>query len=185
MKDIEFYTYNDEVWFRKRDVCEKLTEKNYDLIDKFIEYLVEFYPEAYKSLEREYKNIIDRRFKNYRIVYRFCKCNFGVIDDVLDIDSNGRFRFERVGCPLRGECKLENICCSPKFNCKISESELRVLKLVYKGFSKEDIAEKLYLSILTVKNHIYNAYARIGVHSTAEFISYANEYNLFNKEDDI
>lgn len=184
MRNIEFYTYNDEVWFRKGDISEKLSEKNYDLIDKFIEHLVDFYPEAYKSLEKEYKNIIDRRFRNYRIVYRFCKCNFGNIDNVLDIDSNGKYRFERISCPLRGECKLEGICCSPKFNSKISDSELRVLRLVYRGLSREEIADKLCLSVITVKNHIYNAYSRIGIHSTVEFISYAREHNLF-KEDDL
>ena len=183
MKSIELYTYNDEVWFRKGDVSEKLTENHFDMIDKLIDKLVEFYPEAYKALEKEYKNINNRRFKNYRIVARFCKCNFGNIDNVLDVDSRGKFRFERVSCPMRSECKLENVCCNPKFNSNISDAEFRVLQLLYKGLTKEEISDKLYLSASTVKNHIYNAFARIGVHSTADFISYANENNVFNCEE--
>lgn len=184
MKAIEFYNFNDEVWFRYDSVNEKLSEHHTDIINDIIDNMTDFYPEAYKALEKEYKGIIDRRLKNYRIVYRFCKCNFGVIDNVLDFDNLGKIHFERVSCPLRGECKLEGICCHPKFNSKISDAEMRVLHLLYKGETKENIADKLYLSVHTIKNHINNAYSRLGIHSTIEFMQYAREHNLF-KEDEL
>lgn len=183
MNSVEFFNFNDEVWFRQDNRSEKLTETN-PFVDEIISRLIEFYPDAYKALEKEYKNICDRRFRNFRIVNRFIKCNWGNIDNVKDIDHLGKEHFERVSCPLRGECRLENVCCSPKFNSRISSSELRVLELLYKGKTKEQIADALYLSIFTVKNHISNAYSRLGIHSTPEFLIYAKEHNLF-KEDEI
>ena len=45
--------------------------------------------------------------------------------------------------------------------------------------SKEEIAEQLYLSAHTVNNHIRNAYFRLGIHSKAEFVKYAENNRLF------
>jgi DNA-binding NarL/FixJ family response regulator len=87
-----------------------------------------------------------------------------------------------VPCPLRGECILEGVVCSPEFNSKISDSEMRVLELLYKGYDKEEIAEKLFLSVHTVNNHIRNAYVRLGFREKAEFIDYAHRNKLFKDE---
>ena len=54
------------------------------------------------------------------------------------------------------------------------------MKLVYKGVSKAEIAEQLYISPYTVKNHIKSVYLKLGIHEKAEFIQYANNHNLFN-----
>ena len=80
---------------------------------------------------------------------------------------------------MRGECRFEGVVCFPKFNTRLSDSELRVMKLVYEGKSKEDIAEELYLSPNTIKNHIKSVYLKLGIHEKAEFIQYANRNNLF------
>ena len=47
--------------------------------------------------------------------------------------------------------------------------------------SLKDIADTLYLSSHTVKNHIKSAYARLGVHEKSEFIRYAKDNNLFKE----
>ena len=54
------------------------------------------------------------------------------------------------------------------------------MKLVYKGVSKEEIAEQLYISPYTVKNHIKSVYLKLGIHEKSEFIQYVNNNNLFN-----
>lgn len=180
--NIEFYTYNNEVWYRDGETSERLTEQSEEIISFMIDKLVQFYPEAYKALDKEYRGIIDLRLKKFRIVQRFCKCNFGRIDNVNDIDVVGNFHFEIVECPLRGECKLEDCVCNPKFNACISEAENRVLRLLYHGIKRQDIADKLYLSPITVNNHIANALQRLGLHSVQEFMVYANANNLY-KED--
>ncbi|MDR1561169.1 MAG: helix-turn-helix transcriptional regulator [Holosporaceae bacterium] len=141
------------------------------------------YPKAYSALNKEYKQLTAiPSLKRFNIVNRFCRCNFGTIDNIRDIDGKGRFVFEYVPCPLRGECRLEGVVCAPEFNSKISDSEMRVLELLYRGFEKEEIAEKLHLSIHTINNHIRNAYTRLGFHEKAEFIDYAHRNKIFKNE---
>lgn len=96
------------------------------------------------------------------------------------MDSTGKFNFEKVECPLRGECRFEGVICSPRFNTKLSDAELRVMKLIYQGASKDDVAEQLYISPNTVKNHIKSVYLKLGIHEKSEFFRYAEKNNLFN-----
>jgi two-component system NarL family response regulator len=46
---------------------------------------------------------------------------------------------------------------------KLSERELETLKLVAKGMSNKAIAQSLFISEKTVKNHLYNVYKKLGV----------------------
>lgn len=180
---IEFYTFEDEVWYRSDRDNQRLTEQSRDIIRDMFERIELSYPKAFKCLSEEYlKCKQNTPYYQFRIVNRFCKCNFGAIDNTTDIDVVGRFNFERISCPLRGECKLENVVCSPEFDSKISNSEMRVLELVYKKYSTSEIADKLFLSEYTVKNHIRNVYSRLGFHEKAEFIDYAHRNNLFKNE---
>lgn len=184
LRDIEFYTYENEVWYRKSDnTHEQLTEHSEEIITTMLNDIEEFYPTAYAALCSEYERCKPNlRYFRFRIVQRFCKCNFGNIDNIPDIDHRGRYNLERVPCPLRGECKNERIICGAKFNDKISEAEKRVLQLLYHGYKREDIAEQLYLSVHTVNNHIRNAYQRLGIHETAEFMKWAAEQKIFSHE---
>ncbi len=53
-------------------------------------------------------------------------------------------------------------------NTELSERELEVLQLVAGGLSNKEIATQLYLSINTVKVHLRNIFAKIGVQSRME-----------------
>jgi LuxR family maltose regulon positive regulatory protein len=57
--------------------------------------------------------------------------------------------------------------------------ELEVLKLIEAGYSNQDIADKLVISIPTVKRHISNIYAKLGVESRTKAVSLAKELRLF------
>ncbi len=46
---------------------------------------------------------------------------------------------------------------------KLSEREMEILKLVARGMSNRSIAEELFISEKTVKNHLYSAYKKLGV----------------------
>lgn len=181
MNKIEFYTFNGEVWYRTDTDNKKLTEEN-SLVDDLISVLQEMYPQAYSALDKEYQKINDLRYKRWRMICRFVKCNFGEIDNVLDVSSNGKWVFECVRCPLRGECKCEGVICQPEFNTELSRREREVLRYVYNGTPVQDIAERVFLSPHTVKNHIRNAFTKLDVHSTPEFIVYANEHELYGDE---
>lgn len=180
--NIEFYNLNDEIWMRSADgQCERITEEKTEIVAFVSEKIQDFYPKAYQALEEYYsKSKVNVNWHRFLIVKRFIRCNFGIIDDVKDIDISGSFKIECVPCPLRGECRLEGIVCRPEFNHNLSTAELRVMKLWYQGDTKESIAEKLYLSVHTVNNHIRNAYFRLGMHTKAEFVRYAESNNLFS-----
>ena len=61
----------------------------------------------------------------------------------------------------------------------LTARELEVLKLIEAGYSNQTIAEKLVISITTVKRHISNVYAKLGVKSRTQATSHARELGLF------
>ena len=67
----------------------------------------------------------------------------------------------------------------PKFNSKLSDAEMRVMRIFYEYKDIDKIADMLYLSGHTVKNHIKAAYAKLGIHTRGEFITYASKHRLF------
>lgn len=180
---VEFYIYNEELWFIKDDgTNQALAEKDTEVIQELLSTIRERYPEAYKALAKEYqKSALNVPYYQYLIVRRFCKCNFGKLDTTkYDIDNLGRFNFEKVECPLRGECKYDGVICNPKFNSKLSQSEERVMKLIYQGLSKEEVGDKLCLSPNTIKQHVKSAYCKMKVHDKGEFVKLAKDNNLFD-----
>lgn len=159
--------------------------KVYEVADReftqsMLNHLHEFYPEAFLALGKYYeKSRANKGYFEYLIVHRFIRCNFFVYDSRLDVDKNGCFRFEFVPCPLRGECLLCGVVCSPKFNSKMSDRERQVMEMFYQSIPEEAIADRLYLSIFTVRKHKRNALARLGLHSLTDFISYASKNKIF------
>lgn len=61
----------------------------------------------------------------------------------------------------------------------LSQRELEVLKLIQAGYSNQAIAAKLVISITTVKRHISNIYAKLGVESRTQAVSLGRELELF------
>lgn len=178
---VEFYMFDDELWFIKDGTeNQALSEKDTEVIKKMIDVIRERYPEAYKALSREYqKSAMNVPYYQFLIVRRFCKCNFGKLDTTTyDIDNLGRLNFEKVECPLRGECKNEGIICSQKFNSKLSPAEERVMNLIYQGFTKEEVGDKLCLSPNTIKQYVRSAYCKLRVHDKGEFIKLVKD-NVF------
>ena len=53
----------------------------------------------------------------------------------------------------------------------ISKREQEIIHLILKGKSNRDIEDELYISLRTVKNHIYNIYKKIGVKSRWQLIN--------------
>lgn len=184
MENLEFYILEDELWCISPDGRnEQVTEHNTQLVSSILSKIRELYPGAYKDLSKWYqKSAANVPYYQFLMVNRFCRCNFGKLDNTKkDVGCSGVFNFERVDCPLRGECPHENIVCNPRFNSQLSDAEMRVMKLIYEGCGNYEIADRLYLSPYTVKNHIKSAYAKLGIHDKSEFIRYANSNNLFNE----
>jgi LuxR family maltose regulon positive regulatory protein len=61
----------------------------------------------------------------------------------------------------------------------LTARELEVLKLIESGCTNQDIANKLVISIPTVKRHISNIYAKLGAKSRTQAVSLGRELRLF------
>jgi len=54
----------------------------------------------------------------------------------------------------------------------LTPREVEVLALITQGMSNKEIAERLYLSINSVKTYIRSAYAKIGASSRARAVAW-------------
>jgi LuxR family maltose regulon positive regulatory protein len=61
----------------------------------------------------------------------------------------------------------------------LTTREVEVLKLIESGQSNQDIAGQLFISMPTVKRHISNIYAKLGVKSRTQAIAIGKELKLF------
>lgn len=61
---------------------------------------------------------------------------------------------------------------------ELSSRELEVLKLITAGHSNQEIADKLYLSLNTVKSHTNNIYTKLGVNRRTQAIEKARKLQI-------
>ena len=61
---------------------------------------------------------------------------------------------------------------------RLTERETEVLRLVAKGLSYKQIAERLVLSHRTVQNHVQNTLNKLQLHNRVELVRYAIEQGL-------
>ena len=66
----------------------------------------------------------------------------------------------------------------------LTNRELEVLKLVAKGMSNREVAEELYISENTVKNHVRNILEKLHLHSRMEAVLYAMRERLLDLDED-
>jgi LuxR family transcriptional regulator, maltose regulon positive regulatory protein len=60
----------------------------------------------------------------------------------------------------------------------LSQRELEVLRLVAAGLSNQEISERLFLVLGTVKGHTHNIFGKLGVQRRTEAIVRARELGL-------
>jgi DNA-binding NarL/FixJ family response regulator len=60
----------------------------------------------------------------------------------------------------------------------LSPRELEVLQLLSDGASNQEIADKLFISRLTVKNHVTGILTKLNVSSRTAAVSYAHRHGL-------
>ncbi|AGB24600.1 transcriptional regulator, luxR family [Mycobacterium sp. JS623] len=77
----------------------------------------------------------------------------------------------RVGRQLRRLGVQRRIVSHPRAKTgwdSLTDSELTVLNLIAQGVTNRDVAAQLHLSLHTVKNHVHNAFAKLGINSRAQ-----------------
>ena len=77
----------------------------------------------------------------------------------------------RVGRELRRLGVERRIVSQPRAKTgwdSLTDSELRIVNLIAQGATNRDVAAQLHLSLHTVKNHVHNAFAKLGINSRAQ-----------------
>jgi len=77
----------------------------------------------------------------------------------------------RVGRALRGLGVERRIVSHPRAKTgwdSLTDSELKVVTLIAQGATNQSVATQLHLSLHTVKNHVHNAFTKLGINSRAE-----------------
>jgi DNA-binding CsgD family transcriptional regulator len=77
----------------------------------------------------------------------------------------------RVGRKLRPFGVERRIVAQPRAKTgwdSLTDSELKVVNLIAQGATNRDVATQLHLSVHTVKNHVHNAFAKLGINSRAQ-----------------
>lgn len=67
---------------------------------------------------------------------------------------------------------------------RLTERETEVLRLVAKGLTYREIAERLVLSHRTVQNHVQNTLTKLQLHNKAQLVRYAMERGLDNEDNE-
>jgi DNA-binding NarL/FixJ family response regulator len=60
----------------------------------------------------------------------------------------------------------------------LSDREKQVVELISQGFKNKEIAERMFISEQTVKNHLHNIFDKLGVSDRLELALYAIHKNL-------
>ena len=111
---------------------------------------------------------------------QFIICKYGAFDTKTDIEPNGDTNTERFNCGQRGLCLGENKVCKP-IRCEFGKLTPRletVLKYIAKGLLDKEIADKMFLSTHTVKNHRRKLQQIIGTGNKAGLSAFAVSKNL-------
>jgi DNA-binding CsgD family transcriptional regulator len=77
----------------------------------------------------------------------------------------------RVGRELRRLGVERRIVSQPRAKTgwdSLTDSELTIVNLIAQGVTNRSVAEQLHLSLHTVKTHVHNAFAKLGVNSRAQ-----------------
>lgn len=91
----------------------------------------------------------------------------------------------RVGAPMSASIARRLLTmvrrreASPAVDMNLTPRELDILQWLVEGFSYKKIAEKLFISPLTVQSHIKRVYEKLQVHSKSAAVSKALKYKLF------
>ncbi|MBO9520764.1 MAG: response regulator transcription factor [Nocardioidaceae bacterium] len=66
---------------------------------------------------------------------------------------------------------------------RLTERETEVLRLVAKGLSYKDVADRLVISHRTVQNHVQNTLRKLQLHNRVQLVRYAIEQGLDETEE--
>ncbi|HTA82336.1 MAG TPA: response regulator transcription factor [Bacteroidia bacterium] len=98
-------------------------------------------------------------------IYKTAKGERFLCGQIVEVLISGGKKSETHdnNCPLYTYCGGVNV----------SERELEIIKCVAEGYSNQEIAEKLFISVHTVTTHRKNIMNKLGINNTAGLVMYA------------
>src|SRR4029077_10452052 len=84
----------------------------------------------------------------------------------------------RVGRALRGLGVERRIVTHPRAKAgwaSLTDSQLKVVNLIAQGATNQSVATQLHLSLHTVKSHVHNAFAKLGINSRTQLAQLMRE----------
>lgn len=133
----------------------------------------------------EEKELILRSFQAGAIDYRI-KSDFEALPEAVRAAASRQSPIspeaaERMREEFRRLKRLEREFEAKKLRDLITPSELELLELIDEGYSQSQIAEKRFLSLRTVKNHVGNILRKLRTESSKDAARQAKEMGLFER----
>lgn len=69
----------------------------------------------------------------------------------------------------------------PNSAIKLTPREVEIINTIAEGLSNKEIAQRLFIEVQTVKNHVHNILDKLQLHNRLEAVQYARERNLLTK----
>jgi DNA-binding NarL/FixJ family response regulator len=66
-------------------------------------------------------------------------------------------------------------------NNVLSQREVEIINEIAKGYSNDEIADNLFLSVNTVKHHVHNIFTKLGVENRRKAIEYAKHAGIMSR----
>lgn len=103
-------------------------------------------------------------------VYKTAKGERFLCGQIVEALISTRKNDYPVNCPMYS-------CCG---GVNISEREMEIVKYIAEGYSNQEIADKIFLSVHTVTTHRKNIMNKLGVNNTAGIVMYAVREQLIS-----
>lgn len=132
------------------------------------------------------KETIFEAFRAGAVDYRI-KAEFESIPEAVRSAARGRSPIsaeaaEQMRAEFRRLKQLERDVKVKEIREKITPSELEVLKLIHEGHTQSEAAEKLFVSLRTIKVHVGHILKKLGGGSSKEAARKADELGLFGRD---
>ena len=145
----------------------------YMLKDSKSEYIVNAIRTVYKGqtlLQPEIASIVVKEFSN---MYNENNVNKEKSDKIIEDENNiNKRKSEKIKENTNRKKKIEGVY------GLLTERETEIAYLVADGYSNKEIAEKLFISEGTVKNHLSKVLSKVGVRDRTQLTLYLNNINM-------
>ena len=156
-----FHLYSDDKSFSREFYIKDLKRSNYynDLLNSLEgQYSETAYPNYYKEeLIKDQYPLLQSKNKNYQyIIYALAVLLvFSLAVNFIIIRKNRFSTLNKKALPI-------------DYKTVLSPQEQKVIELIHEKLSNKEIAEKLFISLSTVKTHINNIYSKLSISSRKE-----------------